>query len=40
MSVAAPQDANVLMSSFLEKMTNLMEILTAQLKSNEAATSS
>ena len=37
--MAAPQDANVLMSSFLEKMTDLMEILTAQLKPIEAATS-
>ena len=33
--VAAPQDANVLMSSFLEKKTYLMRILTTQLKPNE-----
>ena len=37
--VVAPQDANVLMSSFLEKMTDLMGILTAHLKPNEAAAS-
>ena len=37
--VAMPQDANVLMSSFLEKMTNLMGILTTHLKPNEAAAS-
>ena len=34
--VAAPQDANVFMSSFLETMTDLMEILIAQLEPNEA----
>ena len=35
--VAALQDANVrLMSSVLKKMTDMMEILTAQLKPNEA----
>ena len=33
--MAALQDANVLMSSFLEKVTDLMEILTAQLNPNE-----
>ena len=38
-SEASSQDANVLMSSFLEKMTDSMEILTAQLKPNEAAAS-
>ena len=37
--VAAPQDANVLMSSFLKKLTDLMGILTAHLKPNEAAAS-
>ena len=36
--VATSQDANVLISSFLEKMMDLMEILTTQLKPNEAAT--
>ena len=33
--VATPQDANVLMSSFLKKMTDLVGILTAQLKPNQ-----
>ena len=37
--MAAPQDANVLMSSFLEKMTDLMRILTTHLKPNEVAAS-
>ena len=37
--VAASQDANVLMLSFLENMSDLMGILTAQLKPNEVATS-
>ena len=37
--VALPQDTNVLMSSFLEKMTDLMGILTTYLKPNEAAAS-
>ena len=35
--VVAPQDANVLMSNFLEKMSNLMGMLTTELKLNEAA---
>ena len=37
--MAVPQDANFLMLSFLKKMTDLMGILTAQLKPNEAAAS-
>ena len=37
--MAASQDANVLMSSFLKKMTYLMGILTTQLKPNEVAAS-
>ena len=37
--VAAAQDANVLMFGLLQQMTNLVGILTTQLKSNEAATS-
>ena len=35
--VAAPQDANVLMFGLLKQMTNLVGILTTQLKPNEAA---
>ena len=37
--VAPSQDTNVLVSSFLKKMTDLMGILTTQLKPNEATTS-
>ena len=37
--MAAAQDANVLMFGLLQQMTNLVGILTTQLKSNEAATS-
>ena len=35
--VAAPQDVNVLMFGLLKQMTNLVGILTTQLKPNEAA---
>ena len=35
----SPQDANVLMFDLLKQMTNLVGILTIQLKPNEAATS-
>ena len=35
--VIVPQDANVLMSSFLKKMTDLIGILTTHLKPKEAA---
>ena len=38
--VGAPQDANVLMFGLLQQMTNLVGILTTQLKPNEAAASS
>ena len=37
--VVAPQDTNVLMSSFFKKMMNLVGILTTHLKPNEAAAS-
>ena len=37
--MAAAQDANVLMFGLLKHMTNLVGILTTQLKPNEAATS-
>ena len=37
--VAAPQDANVLIFGLLKQMTNLVGILTTQLKPNEAAAS-
>ena len=37
--MAAPQDANVLMFGLLKQITNLVGILTTQLKSNEVATS-
>ena len=37
--MAAAQDANVLMFGLLQQMTNLVGILTTQLKPNEAATS-
>ena len=37
--MAAPQGANVLISSFLGKVTDLMGILTTHLKPNEAAAS-
>ena len=37
--MAAVQDANVLMFGLLQQMTNLVGILTTQLKPNEAAAS-
>ena len=37
--LAAPQDANVLMSRVLEKMADLVGILTTYLKPNETAAS-
>ena len=37
--VAASQNANILMFGLLKQMTNLVDILTTQLKPNEAATS-